>query len=171
MAHTYNLWMEYAGDWRALRDFFFDACKCTGFVAPPMRTEAGRPAATEKIYSVHNSYNLINLHEKFAGRAYENDVQVSFTLNKPDRWEEWERDVLTASIHWLARHEGDGLLDWDGLPILGRKGPGRIVINDFSKNRPTSRVEDAQRPEYQTFIDEALTREGVICTRGPLDPI
>lgn len=171
MAHTYNLWLEYAEDWRTLRDFLFDACNCTGFVGTSMKAQSGRPGALEEIYSIHSVYNLIALHGRFAGRAYKNDVQVAFTLNKPDRWQEWEREVIHTSVRWLARHSGDALLDWDGLAILGRKGAGPIVINDFSKNRSTSRVEDAQRSDYQTFITENLERERLVFTRGPLDPI
>lgn len=171
MAHQYNLWLEYAGDWHTLRTFMFDACSCTGFVAASMTPQVGRPDAHEPVSNVHNAYNLINFHRKFVGRAYKNDVQVSFTLNNPDRWLDWQRDVISASVRWVARNTGDALLDWDGLAILGRKDSGSIVVNDFSKNRPTSRVEDARRPEYRVLVEEMLRREGLARVFGPLDPI
>jgi hypothetical protein len=171
MAQSYNLMIEYSGDWRLLRDFLFDACHCTGFVGPSMKAQVGRPAPHEEIYNVHNDYLLVGLREKFEGGAYKNDVQVSFTLNDGERWAQWERDALSASIRWLAQNDGDGLLDWDGLPILARRGSDSIVINDFSKNNRTRRVEAAQRPEYQKFVRDSLQAEQLVYTIGSLDPI
>jgi hypothetical protein len=172
MAHHYRLWLEYSGDWRPLRDFLFDACKCTAFWTGPMTTQPGRPDNREREhYGMHNDYNLIDLHGGRDNRAYRNHVKVKFTLNDPDRWDEWEKDIIGAGIRWLARTPGDALLDSDELPILGRLGGGALIVNDFSNIEEDADVRAARRPDYQDFIATALQREGLAYGKGPLEPI
>lgn len=174
MAHHYNLWLEYPSDWRSLRDFFYGACKCTRFWTGPMSMREGPPDnQVREHYAIDNDYNLIGFRPPHPAESpcYTHDVKVWFTLNKFDRWEQWHTEVIDASIRWLARSTGDALLDWDLLPILGRKGAGPIVVNNFVNERPSDRVQDAEQSEYQRFIAAALDREGLPFSIGPLDPI
>ncbi len=174
MAHAYNLWLEYPADWRPLRDFFYEACKCSHFWTSPMTDQRGPPDGQEREhYAVHNEYNLISFGPPLLvdKPSVTHDVVVTFTLNKFDRWEQWQHEVIDSSIRWLARSAGDALLDWDLLPILGRKGVGPIVVNDLAHENPSQRVLDARRSDYQAFIGDVLRREGLVHGLGPLLPI
>lgn len=170
MATHCHLWLEYAGDWRGLRDFFFDACRCTRFWTGPMTRQEGRPDDQEReYYGVYNDYNLIGLLGPRTEFAYKNDVRVSFTFNgrSASLFRDWRADVINASIGWIARTAGDVLLDLDGLPLLARKAGGPITVNDLA-----GRKEDwAQRPEYEQLIVAGLQREGLSHQMGLLDPI
>ena len=174
MAHHYNLWLEYPSDWRSLRDFFYEACKCTHFWTGPNTMQEGPPDNQKREqYAVDNEYNLIGLRSplRVEKPGYTHDLHVWFTLNKFDRWEQWENEVIDASIRWLARSSGDALLDKDLLPILGRKGTGPIVVNSLEFENPSPRILDFKRPEYQSFLTATLDREGLAYEIGPLDPI
>jgi hypothetical protein len=174
VAHHYNLWLEYPADWRPLRDFFYEACKCTHFWTGPNTMQQGPPDNQEREhYAVDNEYNLIGLRPplRVEKPGYVHDVKVWFTLNKFDRWEQWQNEVIDASIRWLARSTGDALLDWDLLPILGRKGAGPIIVSSLAYDNPSQRVLDARRPEYQAFLAATLEREGLAYEVGPLNSI
>jgi hypothetical protein len=172
MADHCKLWLEYSDDRRVLRDFLFDACKCTRFWVAPNATRSGRPDDQERDhYGIYSDYHLIDIRPKMESPEYKNDLNVFFTLNQPERWVEWMRDIAAASIGWMARSSGDALLEWDGLPLIARKGPGPVLVNDFSQNVLPPRFEYAQSPEYQSFIDEALLREGLVHEMAPVKPI
>ena len=172
MAHDYQLWLEYPGDLRPLRDFLFDACKCATFWTGAMTRQKGKPDDLERVhYGVYNEYNLIALHPGGISSAYKNNLKAKFTLNDPDRWDEWEKDVVEASIQWLARTKGDALLDLDELPILGRLGGGPVIVNDFSSQKDRPYVRAAKRPEYQDFIVTTLQSAGLAYQKAPLPPI
>lgn len=64
-----------------LRDFFFDACKCTHDWVAPNTFQPGRPDNIErKYYGMHNKNNLISIDERgCSSSVYKHDVSISFT--------------------------------------------------------------------------------------------
>lgn len=161
MATHYNLWLEYPGDWRRLRDFFFDACKCTAYWIGPNTFREGRPDdQAQELYAMHNEYNLISLGGKFDSRSYKNDVHVFFTLNGKDKdaSKMWEQDVVNASVAWLAGTTGDALLDLDGLPVIGRQG-NVLMLNDLVKAYAGKRMKAKYIAQSQARLVEALDHE------------
>src|SRR5262245_42426760 len=86
MSTSYLFALEHPGDWRPLRDYFYEACKCTHFWTGPMSRQQGPPDSMEREhYGVYNRYNLIDLDLAVPpSTAYRTNVHVSFADNKRD---------------------------------------------------------------------------------------
>jgi hypothetical protein len=162
------LWLEYPGDRRLLRDFFFDACKCTHYWVAPNTFQRGRPDNVEREhYGIHNDNNLISIRERsFASNVYEHDVSIWFTCNKVDYWD-WKRDVVESSIRWMLQSPGDALLDQDGGPLLGRGGKGSIIVSD-QVGIPKKGAKHKHARRELEIIATTLDRECVLLERGHL---
>jgi len=172
MSVAYNFALEHSGDWRVLRDYFYEACKCTHFWTGPMSSEKGLPdAQVREHYAMSNNYNLVDLwdHRNYTSASYKTDVCIVFTFNKGATSFIWSADVLDACIRWLSRSTGDAFLDMDGGPVLGRSGGGLIRI-DEAWARGWTRRDKYFVDRDLTVVMNALEREGLSYDRGALQP-
>lgn len=125
-----TLWLEYSGHRRALRDFFFEVCKCTHYLVGDTFRQGPPDDIEREHYAIYNDNNLISIRERsFSSSAYRHDVSVWFTFNKVDYWT-WKADVVESSVRWMMQSHGDALLDQDGGPLLGRRSNGAIVVSE-----------------------------------------
>src|SRR5262249_21162931 len=158
------------GDWRALRDFFYHACRCTHFWTSPSSEQEGPPdGQVRQYYAMRNGDFGIDLrapHKK--PPSWTIDVCVWFhpiSKNAPN----WGNEVRVACIRCLARSTGDAHLAWNGAPILARRDGGLIRINSNwveGKIWPDYEAECLNADVAQTL--EALRREALAFDEGQL---
>ena len=168
MSTACTLWIEYPGDRRVLRDFFFDACKCTHYWVAPNTFGQGRPDNIQgEYYGMHNENNLISIHERsFARSVYKHDVSIWFTFNKVD-YSAWKIDVVGSSIRWMMQSPGDAFLDQDGRPLLARTGNGPIIVSD-QVGIPKKGAKHKYAKQELEIIATILDRECVLLEQGHL---
>lgn len=151
-----------------LRDFFFDACKCTHHSVAPNSSQQREPDAIDREHiGMHNPNNLICIQAwSFASSVYKNDVSIWFTFNKVDYWA-WMSDVVESSIRWMMQTSGDALLEQDGRPLLGRRGDGPIIVSDRVGIPEKGAKHKHARQEFDV-IATILDRECVLLEQGHL---
>ncbi|MBI3440135.1 MAG: hypothetical protein HY054_16040 [Proteobacteria bacterium] len=171
MSTTFFFALEHPGDWRPVRDYFYEACKCTEFWTAPNHFEKGPPDSQERdYYAVCNSYNLIGFDKPIgSSTTYKADVSIAFSWNKGPHYFIYSIEVLDACIRWLARSRGDAFLDLNGNPILGRAAGGPVRISEIWANGGGAKDKDTLRRDVPVAIN-ALIREGLAYDIGPLKP-